>query len=341
MARSVEECDGLIDRATERDLVLMPGHTFLYSPPVIATKGAPRERARSESSTSARRAGSTSGIHQRDVSVVRDLAPHDFSILLYWLGRPSFLRGIARDTIVPGTFDVAFIDVGYDEGALVHLELSWLAPTKLRRTVLVGSEKMIVYEDTSAGTRRRAQDQGAARRGRPRRAVLRDVQPRQPRDPPERRQRRAGPRSARLLDAPLLARRAAVRPRGRARLGRLGPARRGLHRHGPAGRRARAHGALVARPDEAAPDGPRRQREDDRLRGHERRAGARVRPRRRADRAPELRRVPALLPLGRHPQPAAGRRRAAGRRAAGLHRRRPERRGAALEHASSACRWCR
>ena len=50
---------------------------------------------------------------------------------------------------MPGTFDVAFVDVGYENGTLIHLELSWLAPTKLRRTVLVGSEKMIVYEDTN------------------------------------------------------------------------------------------------------------------------------------------------------------------------------------------------
>ena len=148
MAASVKECDELIEIATDRNLVLMPGHTFLYSPPVLATK------ERLESGEIGKLYFGTSsrvnlGIHQRDVSVVRDLAPHDFSILLYWLGRPSFLRGIARDTIVPGTFDVAFVDVGYDNGTLVHLELSWLAPTKLRRTVLVGSEKMIVYEDTN------------------------------------------------------------------------------------------------------------------------------------------------------------------------------------------------
>jgi predicted dehydrogenase len=148
LASTVKECEDLIDLAAEKNLVLMPGHTFLYSPPVIATK------ERLDSGEIGKLYFGTSsrvnlGIHQRDVSVVRDLAPHDFSILLYWLGRPSFLRGIARDTIVPGTFDVAFIDVGYENGALVHLELSWLAPTKLRRTVLVGSEKMIVYEDTN------------------------------------------------------------------------------------------------------------------------------------------------------------------------------------------------
>jgi predicted dehydrogenase len=89
------------------------------------------------------------GIHQSDVSVVRDLAPHDFSILIYWLGQPEFVRAIGRASVFPGTLDVVFVDLGFADGSLFHVELSWLAPTKLRRTVLVGSEKMVVYEDTS------------------------------------------------------------------------------------------------------------------------------------------------------------------------------------------------
>jgi predicted dehydrogenase len=89
------------------------------------------------------------GIHQSDVSVIRDLAPHDFSIMVHWLGAPSWVRAVARDAIVPGIMDVAFIDIGYPNGALIHLELSWLSPTKMRRTVLVGRDKMVVYEDTS------------------------------------------------------------------------------------------------------------------------------------------------------------------------------------------------
>jgi predicted dehydrogenase len=88
------------------------------------------------------------GLHQRDVSVVWDLGPHDFSILLYWLEeRPTMVRAIGRDSIVPGTSDVAFIDLKFPSGVLAHTELSWLAPSKLRRTVIVGSKRMVVYED--------------------------------------------------------------------------------------------------------------------------------------------------------------------------------------------------
>jgi predicted dehydrogenase len=90
------------------------------------------------------------GLHQQDVSVLWDLAPHDFSILLYWLEElPEWISAVGRDSIVPGTPDVAFIDLSFPSGVLGHVELSWLAPSKLRRTVLVGSEKMVVYDDTS------------------------------------------------------------------------------------------------------------------------------------------------------------------------------------------------
>jgi hypothetical protein len=62
---------------------------------------------------------------------------------------PTFVRAIGRDSVVAGACDVAFIDMGYPTGTLVRVELSWLAPTKLRRTVLAGSAGMVVYDDTS------------------------------------------------------------------------------------------------------------------------------------------------------------------------------------------------
>jgi predicted dehydrogenase len=149
LAESSEECMELISLAERQGVILMPGHTFLYSPPVNKVK----ELIESGSvgdlyfGTSSR---VNLGIHQSDVSVVRDLAPHDFSILLYWLGEPTFVRAIGRASIVPGTLDVVFVDLGYEDGSLFHVELSWLAPTKLRRTVLVGAKRMVVYEDTSS-----------------------------------------------------------------------------------------------------------------------------------------------------------------------------------------------
>jgi predicted dehydrogenase len=147
MASTVEECEDLIAVAEERELVLMPGHTFVYSPPVVHIKEmlSRGEIGRLHFGTSTR---VNLGIHQSDASVVRDLGPHDFSILYYWFGSPSFVRAIARASVTD-KLDVAFIDLGFPDQSLIHLEIAWLSPSKLRRTVLVGSEKMIVYDDTA------------------------------------------------------------------------------------------------------------------------------------------------------------------------------------------------
>jgi predicted dehydrogenase len=83
------------------------------------------------------------------VSVAWDLAPHDFSILRYWLDEtPTHVAAISRSCILPDTPDVVFINLEFGSGTIAHVELSWLAPSKLRRTTIVGSRKMVVYDDT-------------------------------------------------------------------------------------------------------------------------------------------------------------------------------------------------
>jgi predicted dehydrogenase len=133
MAQTAAECLELIELADARSLVLMPGHTFLYSPPVQKVKELldAGELGELFFATFSR---VNLGIHQSDVSVVRDLGPHDFSMLLYWLGQPTFIRAIGRDAVGSGQLDVVFVDMGLSGGALVHMELSWLAPTKSTRT---------------------------------------------------------------------------------------------------------------------------------------------------------------------------------------------------------------
>ena len=147
LAPSVAEAEGLLALAQERKLVLLCGHTFIYSPPVRNVRAMLEAGELGElyfiSSSRV-----NLGLHQRDVSVIWDLAPHDFSILRYWLDcMPRAIRAVGRDAIVPGIPDVAFVTLTYPDGLLVNVELSWLAPSKLRRTVLVGKEKMVVYED--------------------------------------------------------------------------------------------------------------------------------------------------------------------------------------------------
>jgi predicted dehydrogenase len=150
LAASSAEAEQLIETASELGLTLMPGHTFLYSPPVNLVKQLIDEgRLGDIYFVSTSRVNL--GLHQSDASVVWDLGPHDFSILRYWLGEsPVEVAATARACIVPGTPDVAFVSLTYATGAVAHVELSWLAPSKLRRTAVVGSQKMVVYDDTAS-----------------------------------------------------------------------------------------------------------------------------------------------------------------------------------------------
>ncbi|MBV9804327.1 MAG: Gfo/Idh/MocA family oxidoreductase [Solirubrobacterales bacterium] len=147
LAESTELADDLAQLARERGRILMCGHTFLYSPPVRAVKRMIEAGTLGDiffiSSSRV-----NLGLHQRDVSVIWDLGPHDFSILLYWLSElPTSVRAVGRDSIVKGIADVAFVTMTFASGIVVNVELSWLAPSKLRRTVLVGSESMVIYDD--------------------------------------------------------------------------------------------------------------------------------------------------------------------------------------------------
>jgi predicted dehydrogenase len=149
LAPSTAEADELIELAAARDRVLMCGHTFLYSPPVRAAKQLLDDGELGDVLfvTSSR---VNLGLHQKDVSVIWDLAPHDLSILRYWLEEtPHTVSAIGRDSIVAGVPDVAFLNLQYPSEILANVELSWLAPSKLRRTVIVGSRKMLIYDDTS------------------------------------------------------------------------------------------------------------------------------------------------------------------------------------------------
>jgi predicted dehydrogenase len=149
LAASSEEAADLVELADRLGLVVMPGHTFLYSPPVNLVRDLIHSGELGDIyfiSTSR----VNLGLHQPDVSVAWDLGPHDFSILRYWLEEtPSHVSALARGCILPNTPDVAFINLEFGSGTIAHVEIAWLAPSKLRRTTIVGSRKMVVYDDTS------------------------------------------------------------------------------------------------------------------------------------------------------------------------------------------------
>jgi predicted dehydrogenase/protoporphyrinogen oxidase len=149
LAGSSEEVRELIALAEENERVLMPGHTFLYSPAVTTIKTLIDSGELGEIYfVSSSRVNL--GLHQPDASVVWDLGPHDFSILRYWLGElPAEVSALSRSCLLPSVPDVCFINLKYASGTVAHVELSWLSPSKLRRTAIVGSKKMVVYDDTA------------------------------------------------------------------------------------------------------------------------------------------------------------------------------------------------
>ena len=148
-ASSSAEALDLAERAERAGVVLLPGHTFLYSPSVVKIKELIDSGELGEIFfVSMSRVNL--GLHQPDASVVWDLGPHDFSILRYWLDElPSEMSAMTRSCVLPGVPDVAFVNMRFATGAIAHLELSWLSPSKLRRTTVIGSSKMVVYDDTS------------------------------------------------------------------------------------------------------------------------------------------------------------------------------------------------
>lgn len=160
LAGSVAEARNLVRLAKERERILMVGHTFEYSPPVIRIKQLIQngDLGRIYFITMSR---VNLGLHQRDASVIWDLVPHDFSILFHWLGEaPVRVSAMGRDCVQRGIPDVAFIHLEFPSGVVAALEVAWLAPSKLRRTAIIGERKMLVYDDTENIEKVKIYDQG-------------------------------------------------------------------------------------------------------------------------------------------------------------------------------------
>ncbi len=159
LATTSEDARDLIEVANANRLVLMPGHTFIYSPPVNKVK----ERLDAGDLgeiyfvTSSRM---NLGKYQSD-GVIWDLAPHDLSILLYLLQEPIVsVSASARSVYQEHVPEVAFLTLTFASGTTANVQISWLAPRKVREMVVVGSSKMVQYDDTAADEQVRVFDRG-------------------------------------------------------------------------------------------------------------------------------------------------------------------------------------
>jgi len=159
LATTIAEAQELAELARARELVLMPGHTFLYSPAVNVVRELIRDGTMGDIHfvTSSRM---NLGKYQPH-GVLCDLAPHDLSILLYWLERPIVqVAASASSVIAQGVPETAFLTLTFEGGASANVQLSWLAPRKVRQMVVVGSKRMVQYDDTAADEPVRIYDRG-------------------------------------------------------------------------------------------------------------------------------------------------------------------------------------
>ncbi|MEA2685907.1 MAG: hypothetical protein QOE93_1102 [Actinomycetota bacterium] len=148
LATNIHDAYELAWMAAERKLQLMVGHTFLFSPRVEAlTQAVWAGRIGQVQYVNTARLNL--GLFRDDINVIWDLAPHDFSIVFHVLDElPVTVQTMARSSVRQGIPDVAFINLSFPSGAIASVAVSWRAPRKVRNTMVVGDQGMVVYDDT-------------------------------------------------------------------------------------------------------------------------------------------------------------------------------------------------
>jgi len=146
MASSSEQAKHLIQEAQSRNLVLMVDHTFVYTGAVRKIANLVREGELGDvlyyDSTRI-----NLGLFQHDVNVIWDLAVHDLSIIEYVLNKePRAVSATGMSHVEGEPENVAYLTIYYDDNLIAHVNVNWLAPVKVRRTLIGGSKKMIVYD---------------------------------------------------------------------------------------------------------------------------------------------------------------------------------------------------
>jgi predicted dehydrogenase len=147
MASSSAECEELIEIAERNGLVLMLDHTFLYSSPVQKIAQIVQAGDLGEIRyINCRRLNL--GLFQKDINVAWDLAPHDISIILHILDEfPTTINCQGNAHITPGVEDVTNMSLSFRHKRFATIQSSWLEPRKIREMTIVGTRRMIVYDD--------------------------------------------------------------------------------------------------------------------------------------------------------------------------------------------------
>ena len=147
MASSSAECEELIELAHAKGLVLMVGHTFLYSAHVRKIKElVDRGDIGEIRYISSRRLNL--GLFQKNLNVAWDLAPHDIAIVLFIMGElPVSVNCWGNAHITPGIEDVTSMCINFNKERFATIQSSWLDPRKVRDMTFIGTKRMIIYDD--------------------------------------------------------------------------------------------------------------------------------------------------------------------------------------------------
>ena len=164
LAQTSAQCRELIALSEEHGRLLMVGHVFLYNAAVRKVK----EYIQSGELGQVYYIYSQRlnlGIIRQDVNALWNFGPHDLSILCYWLdAAPERVLARGYSYIQPGIEDVVFMTLDFPGGVGASVHISWLDPNKVRRMTVVGSEKMVVYDDVSADARIMVFDKGVTKK---------------------------------------------------------------------------------------------------------------------------------------------------------------------------------
>ena len=153
LAMSVQECHELINLASKKNSIIMVGHVFRYNTAVQKIKEYINDGLLGDILyINSRRLNL--GRIQTDINSMWSFAPHDISILLYWLDeKPVKVTAKGFSYLNHGVEDDVFMTMEFKSGIKTHSHLSWLNPTKVREVTIMGSKKMLVYDDVTASSK--------------------------------------------------------------------------------------------------------------------------------------------------------------------------------------------
>jgi predicted dehydrogenase len=163
LAGSLDDAVTIVAASHAAARFLMVGHTSVYNPAVETVRGLLRRGALGEVRyVDSQRVNL--GLHQFDFNVLWDLGPHDVSTVLYWLDEePEWVQAVGACFTQDAIEDVVFLTLGFPSGAIAHAHLSWLAPSKVRRTAVIGSQKMVICDEDVPAERVKVYDRGVER----------------------------------------------------------------------------------------------------------------------------------------------------------------------------------